>query len=76
MKSANDFREGSDDSLSMDRLNDLISSGSEADCKYPIDQQKEKAVPYSKWGIRKAGKMTVWIKKLIRWESYRWYHLI
>jgi hypothetical protein len=66
MESANDFREGSDDSLSIDRLNDLISSGGEADCKYPIDLQKEKAVPYSKWGIRKAGKMTVWIKKLIR----------
>jgi len=60
----------------MDRLNDLTSSSSEADCEYPIDQQKEKAVPYSKQGIRKAGKMTVWIKELIRWESYRWYHLI
>ncbi|WP_157803094.1 hypothetical protein [Lacrimispora celerecrescens] len=60
----------------MDRLNDLTTSSSEADCECPMEQQMEIAVPYSKWGIRKAGKMTVWIKKLIRWESYRWYHLI
>ncbi|WP_313185326.1 hypothetical protein [Lacrimispora sp.] len=60
----------------MGRLNDLILSSSEADCGYPIDQQVEKAVSYRKWGIRRAGKMMVWIKELIRWESYRWYHLI
>ncbi len=34
--------------------------------KRKLEDVKLKAVPYSSWGNRKAGEMTVWIKELIR----------